>query len=77
MTRRSRPRPRNKQRPLYWTPPSIFRLPEVLTEVEVIEAEAEVEGARSRPRGSRFRGICHEPSLLPQNQRLTSPVQLV
>jgi hypothetical protein len=32
-----------KQRPPHWTPPSIFRLPEVLTEVEVIEAEAELK----------------------------------
>ena len=30
-----------KQRPPHWMPPSIFRPPEVLTEVEVIEAEAE------------------------------------
>ena len=32
-----------KQRPPGWTPPSIFRLPEVLTEAEVIEAEAELK----------------------------------
>jgi hypothetical protein len=32
-----------KQRPPHWTPPSIFRQPEVLTEVEVIEAEAELK----------------------------------
>jgi hypothetical protein len=32
-----------KQRPPHWTPPSIFRPPEVLTEVEVIEAEAELK----------------------------------
>jgi hypothetical protein len=31
------------QRPPHWTPPSIFRQPEVLTEVEVIEAEAELK----------------------------------
>jgi len=31
-----------KQRPPHWTPPSIFRRPEVLTEAEVIEAEAEL-----------------------------------
>ena len=31
-----------KERPPHWTP-SIFRLPEVLTEVEVIEAEAELK----------------------------------
>jgi len=30
-----------KQRPPHWTPPSIFRPPEALTEIEVIEAEAE------------------------------------
>jgi hypothetical protein len=32
-----------KQRPPHWTPPSIFRQPEVLTEVEVIEAETELK----------------------------------
>ena len=32
-----------KQRPPHWMPPSIFRPPEVLTEVEVIEAEAELK----------------------------------
>jgi hypothetical protein len=32
-----------KQRPPHWTPPSIFRRPEVLTEVEVNEAEAELK----------------------------------
>jgi hypothetical protein len=32
-----------KQRPPHWTPPSIFRSPEVLTEVEVTEAEAELK----------------------------------
>jgi hypothetical protein len=32
-----------KQRPPHWTPPSIFRPPEVLTEVEVTEAEAELK----------------------------------
>jgi hypothetical protein len=31
-----------KQRPPHWTPPSMFRLPETLTEAEVIEAEAEL-----------------------------------
>jgi hypothetical protein len=31
-----------KQRPPRWTAPSMFRLPEVLTEAEVIEAEAEL-----------------------------------
>jgi hypothetical protein len=32
-----------KQRSPHWTPPSIFRRPEVLTEVEVTEAEAELK----------------------------------
>ena len=32
-----------KQRPPGWTPPSMFRQPEVLTEAEVIEAEAELK----------------------------------
>ena len=32
-----------KQRPAGWMPPSMFRLPEVLTEAEVIEAEAELK----------------------------------
>ena len=32
-----------KQRPPHWTPPSIFRRPEVLTEVEVNEAKAELK----------------------------------
>jgi hypothetical protein len=32
-----------KQRPSHWAPPSIVRPPEVLTEVEVIEAEAELK----------------------------------
>jgi hypothetical protein len=32
-----------KQRPLGWMPPSMFRQPEVLTEAEVIEAEAELK----------------------------------
>ncbi|MGA9337040.1 MAG: hypothetical protein WBV66_05185 [Pseudolabrys sp.] len=35
--------PRAAWRPLHWTPPSTFRPPEVLTEVEVIEAEAELK----------------------------------
>ena len=30
------------ERPPHWTPPSMFRRPEVLTEAEVIEAEAEL-----------------------------------
>jgi hypothetical protein len=32
-----------KQRPPHWTPPSIFRPPEALSEVEVTEAEAELK----------------------------------
>jgi hypothetical protein len=32
-----------KQRPPNWAPPSIFRRPEVLTEVDVTEAEAELK----------------------------------
>ena len=32
-----------KQRPQHWTPPSIFRSPEALSEAEVIEAEAELK----------------------------------
>jgi hypothetical protein len=35
-----------KERPPGWTPPSMFRLPEVLTEAEVIEAEAELRALR-------------------------------
>jgi len=31
-----------KQRPADWTPPSILRSPEVLTEADVVEAEAEL-----------------------------------
>jgi len=31
-----------KQRPAGWTPPGMFRSPEVLTEAEVVEAEAEL-----------------------------------
>jgi hypothetical protein len=31
-----------KQRPPRWTPPGMFRLPEMLTEAEVTEAEAEL-----------------------------------
>jgi hypothetical protein len=42
-----------KQQPPGWVPP-------------LTEAEAGVEGAGSRPRDSRSRGIGHEPSLLPQ-----------
>jgi hypothetical protein len=30
-----------KQRPSGWMPPSMFQLPKVLTEAEVVEAEAE------------------------------------
>jgi hypothetical protein len=32
-----------KQRPRGWTPPNMFRLPEALTEAEVIEAESELK----------------------------------
>jgi hypothetical protein len=32
-----------KQRPTRWKPPSMFKLPEALTESEVIEAEAELK----------------------------------
>jgi hypothetical protein len=32
-----------KQRPPRWVPPSMFQSPEVLTEAEVIEAEAELK----------------------------------
>ena len=31
-----------KQRPAGWTPPSMFKLPEALTEAEVVEAEVEL-----------------------------------
>lgn len=31
-----------KQRPMRWSPPSMFRAPEALTEAEVVEAEAEL-----------------------------------
>jgi hypothetical protein len=30
------------ERPARWSPPSMFRLPETLTEAEVVEAEAEL-----------------------------------
>ncbi len=32
-----------KERSFPWTPPSMFRQPEVLTEAEVVEAEAELK----------------------------------
>jgi hypothetical protein len=32
-----------KQRPPHWSPPSIFRPPEALSEAEVTEAEAELK----------------------------------
>ncbi len=35
-----------KQRPAHWAPPSMFRRPEVLTEAEVVEAEAELRALR-------------------------------
>ena len=44
------------QRPPHWTPPSICRSPQVLTEIEVIEAEAELKALRRHvPRGGRSR----------------------
>ena len=39
-----------KQRPSGWTPPSMFRQPEVLTEAEVVEAEADALHSFSRCR---------------------------
>ena len=35
-----------KERPARWTPPSMFKLPEALTEAEVVEAEAELRALR-------------------------------
>jgi hypothetical protein len=35
-----------KERPPGWTPPSMFRAPEALTEAEVVEAEAELRALR-------------------------------
>jgi hypothetical protein len=35
-----------KQRPPGWMPPSMFRLPDVLIEAEVVEAEAELNALR-------------------------------
>ena len=35
-----------KQRPPSWMPPSMFRLPEVLTAADVVEAEAELKALR-------------------------------
>jgi hypothetical protein len=32
-----------KERPAHWTPPSIFRRPEALTEADVVGAEAELK----------------------------------
>jgi hypothetical protein len=32
-----------KQRPPRWSPPRMFRLPETLTQAEVVEAEAELK----------------------------------
>jgi hypothetical protein len=43
-----------RQRPPHWMPPSIFRPPEVLTEAEVIEAEAEL---KAPGRGRRYRFV--------------------
>ena len=33
-------------RPAHWAPPSMFRQPDVLTEAEVVEAEAELRALR-------------------------------
>jgi hypothetical protein len=35
-----------KQRPPRWMPPNMFQLPQVLTETEVVEAEAELKALR-------------------------------
>jgi hypothetical protein len=35
-----------KQRPRGWIPPNMFQLPKVLTEAEVVEAEAELKALR-------------------------------
>jgi hypothetical protein len=35
-----------KQRPSRWMPPNMFQLPQVLTEAEVVEAEAELKALR-------------------------------
>ena len=35
-----------KERPPGWAPPSMFRKPDVLTEAEVVEAEAELRALR-------------------------------
>ena len=35
-----------RHRPPGWTPPSMFRPPEVLTEAEVVDAEAELKALR-------------------------------
>jgi hypothetical protein len=35
-----------KQRPAHWTPPSMFQLPEVMTEAEVVDAGAELKALR-------------------------------
>ena len=40
-----------KQRPAIWTPPSMLRPPEVLTEAEVIDAEAELKALRRHALG--------------------------
>ena len=41
----------SKERPPYWTPPSIFRPPETLTEAEVVEAEAELKAMQRHALG--------------------------
>jgi hypothetical protein len=40
-----------RQRPPHWTPPSIFRPTEVLTEVEVIETDAELKALQRHALG--------------------------
>jgi hypothetical protein len=42
------------QRPPGWVPPNMFQLPKVLTEAEVIEAEAELKALQRH-------GIGHQP----------------
>jgi hypothetical protein len=39
------------QRPAHWTPPGMFRQPEVLTEAEVVEAEAELRALQRHALG--------------------------
>ena len=56
------------QRPVDWTPPSILRLPEVLTESEVAEAESELKALQRH--GSRQP---HLQSIRHQNARGPAP----